>query len=114
MRRLLILFAVVAICVAGITIAVRRKSQARVGPEALLNLIGNVEREATRLPARVTRISEPTILRSSGTSNKSATSSLFGVAGHCRTDSITSQIHLLLTRLLCLADTSSSEQECST
>jgi predicted Zn-dependent protease len=58
MRRLLILFAVVAICVAGITIAVRRKSQARVGPEALLNLIGNVEREATRLPARVTRISD--------------------------------------------------------
>lgn len=58
MKRLIFLFAVIAICAGGIVFAVRKKSQARVGPEAVLDLVAGAQREATRLPARVTRISD--------------------------------------------------------
>ncbi len=58
MKRWLIFACVIALSVGGVVYAVRRKSQARVGPEALLDLIAGVQRESTRVPARLTRISD--------------------------------------------------------
>jgi predicted Zn-dependent protease len=58
MRRLLILALIVATAGAALYYSERHKQEARVGPEAMLNALADTQRELSRVPAAVTRISD--------------------------------------------------------
>jgi len=58
MKRLLILVLLLAAAGAALYYSEQRKQEARVGPEAMLNALADTEREMSRVPASVTRISE--------------------------------------------------------
>ncbi|HLJ88031.1 MAG TPA: M48 family metallopeptidase [Candidatus Angelobacter sp.] len=58
MKRWLIVVAFVVLTGAVLYYSERRKSEGRVGPEAALNVLAETQREISRVPARVTRLSD--------------------------------------------------------
>ena len=58
MKRLLILIVILAAASAALYYADRHKQQTRVGPEAVLNALADTQRELSRVPAALTRISD--------------------------------------------------------
>src|SRR5713101_3199838 len=58
MKRWLFLLVIVAVCAGALLLAERQKAQTHVGPQALLGLIADTEQEMSRVPARLTRISD--------------------------------------------------------
>src|ERR1700704_2176269 len=58
MKRLLILIVILAAASAALYYADRHKQQTSVGPEALLNALADTQRELSRVPAALTRISD--------------------------------------------------------
>ena len=63
MKRWMFLAAIVAMCAAALLLAERQKARARVGPQTVLGLIADTEQEMSRVPARLTRISEEQEIR---------------------------------------------------
>ena len=57
MKRFIILFLILASAAGAFYYSRRHKVEAHVGPEAMLNVLANTEREFSRLPASATRIS---------------------------------------------------------
>ncbi len=58
MKRLLILVLVLAAAAAALYYSQRHKQETRVGPEAVLNALADTQRELSRVPAAITRISD--------------------------------------------------------
>ena len=63
MRRLIILIVILAAAAAALYYSGRHKQEARVGPEAVLNALAETERELSRMPAAVTRMSDEEEIR---------------------------------------------------
>lgn len=63
MRRLVILIALLAAAGAALYYSERHKQESRVGPEAMLNALADTQRELSRVPASVTRISDEEEIR---------------------------------------------------
>ncbi len=63
MKRWLSLGIVVALLIAALTLAQRRKPHADVSPDAVLHFIGDTEREISRLPLSATRLSDADEIR---------------------------------------------------
>src|SRR5262249_3575982 len=63
MKRLVILALLVAAAGAALYYSEHHKQEARVGPEAVLNAVAETQRELSRLPAAVTRISDEEEIR---------------------------------------------------
>jgi predicted Zn-dependent protease len=63
MKRWLSLGIVVAILVAALVLAQKRKPHAEVGPDAVLHFIGDTEQELSRLPMSATRLSDADEIR---------------------------------------------------
>jgi predicted Zn-dependent protease len=63
MKRLLVLVLLLAAAGAALYYSERQKQEARVGPEAMLNALADTERELSRVPASVTRISDEEEIR---------------------------------------------------
>ncbi len=63
MKRWLFLVVIVAVCAGALLLAERQKAQTHVGPQALLGLIADTEQEMSRVPARLTRISDEQEIR---------------------------------------------------
>lgn len=63
MRRWAALVIIVAAATAALVLVQRRKVEAPVGPQGVLNAIAESERDATRVPARMTRISDDDEIR---------------------------------------------------
>jgi len=63
MRRLIILTVILAAAAAALYYSGRHKQEARVGPEAVLNALAETERELSRMPAAVTRMSDEEEIR---------------------------------------------------
>lgn len=63
MKRWMFLAAIVAMCAAALLLAERQKARARVGPQTVLGLIADTEQEMSRVPARLTRISDEQEIR---------------------------------------------------
>ena len=58
MRRLLFLILILAAAAGALYYSRRHKQESRVGPEAVLNALAGTERELSRVPASITRISD--------------------------------------------------------
>lgn len=58
MKRLIILILLLAAAAAALYYSERHKQESRVGPEAMLNALADTERELSRVPASVTRVSD--------------------------------------------------------
>ena len=58
MKRFVILFLLVASAAGALYYSKRHKQEGRVGPEAMLNALADTQREISRVPASVTRISD--------------------------------------------------------
>jgi len=58
MKRWMFLAAIVAMCAVALLLAERQKAQTRIGPQTVLGLIADTEHEMSRVPARLTRISD--------------------------------------------------------
>ena len=63
MRRLIILIVILAAAAGALYYSDRHKQEARVGPEAVLNALAETERELSRMPAAVTRMSDEEEIR---------------------------------------------------
>ena len=63
MKRWMFLAAILAMAAAGLLLAERQKARTRVGPQTVLGLIADTEQEVSRLPARLTRISDEQEIR---------------------------------------------------
>lgn len=63
MKRWAALLMIVAAAVAALVVTQRRRVEAPVGPQAVLNAIAESERDATRVPAHMTRISDDEEIR---------------------------------------------------
>ncbi|HTC92368.1 MAG TPA: M48 family metalloprotease [Terriglobales bacterium] len=63
MKRWLFLFIIIAASAGALLLAERQKAQTHVGPEVVLGLIADTEQEMSRLPARLTRISDEQEIR---------------------------------------------------
>ena len=63
MKRWIVLAAIVAMCAVALLLAERQKAQTRVGPQTVLGLIADTEQEMSRVPARLTRISDEQEIR---------------------------------------------------
>jgi len=63
MRRLIILIVILAAAAGALYYSGRHKQEARVGPEAVLNALAETERELSRMPAAVTRMSDEEEIR---------------------------------------------------
>jgi predicted Zn-dependent protease len=63
MKRCIVLAAIVAMCAVALLLAERQKAQTRVGPQTVLGLIADTEHEMSRVPARLTRISDEQEIR---------------------------------------------------
>jgi predicted Zn-dependent protease len=63
MKRLVVLILLLAAVGAALFYAERHKQENRVGPEAVLNALADTERELSRVPASVTRISDEEEIR---------------------------------------------------
>ncbi|HZU31941.1 MAG TPA: M48 family metalloprotease [Candidatus Angelobacter sp.] len=63
MRRFLILGLILALCGGALYYSKRHKQEARVGPEAVLNALADTQREFSRLPASMTRLSDQEEIR---------------------------------------------------
>lgn len=58
MKRLILLVLVLAAAAAALYYSERHRQESRVGPEAVLNALADTERELSRMPAAVTRMSD--------------------------------------------------------
>ena len=58
MKRLLLLILVLAAAVGALYYSARHRQEDRVGPEAMLNALADTQREMSRMPAAMTRISD--------------------------------------------------------
>jgi len=58
MRRLLVLILVLVAAAGALYYSRRHKQETRVGPEAVLNALADTQRELSRVPAAITRISD--------------------------------------------------------
>jgi predicted Zn-dependent protease len=58
MKRLLLLILVLAAAVGALYYSARHRQEDRVGPEAMLNALADAQREMSRVPAAMTRISD--------------------------------------------------------
>lgn len=58
MKRLIILIVILAAAAGALYYSDRHKQEAHVGPEAVLNALADTERELSRMPAAVTRMSD--------------------------------------------------------
>src|SRR5437016_660027 len=58
MRRWLAIIVLIIIAGAAIFYAERRKPETHVGPEAVLNTVAETQRDISRVPARLTRLSD--------------------------------------------------------
>jgi predicted Zn-dependent protease len=58
MKRLLLLILVLAAAVGALYYSARHRQEDRVGPEAMLNALADAQREVSRVPAAMTRISD--------------------------------------------------------
>jgi predicted Zn-dependent protease len=63
MKRLTLLIVVVAAAAGALYYADRHKQETRVGPEAVLNALADTQREMSRVPAAITRISDDEEIR---------------------------------------------------
>lgn len=63
MRRLIALIVILAAAAGALYYSDRHKQEARVGPEAVLNALADTERELSRMPAAVTRMSDQEEIR---------------------------------------------------
>ncbi|HMC31527.1 MAG TPA: M48 family metalloprotease [Candidatus Angelobacter sp.] len=63
MKRLAILIILLAVAGAALYYSERHKQESRVGPEAVLNALADTQRELSRVPASVTRISDEEEIR---------------------------------------------------
>lgn len=63
MRRLIALIVILAAAAGALYYSDRHKQEARVGPEAVLNALADTERELSRMPAAVTRMSDEEEIR---------------------------------------------------
>ena len=63
MKRLVFLIVLLAAAAAALYYSERHKQESRVGPEAMLNALADTQRELSRLPASVTRISDEEEIR---------------------------------------------------
>ena len=63
MKRWAALVIVIAASIAALVLVQRRKVESPVGPQAVLNAIAESERDATRVPARLTRMSDDDEIR---------------------------------------------------
>ena len=63
MKRLIILIVILAAAAGALYYSGRHKQEARVGPEAVLNALADTERELSRMPAAVTRMSNEDEIR---------------------------------------------------
>jgi predicted Zn-dependent protease len=63
MKRLIGLAALLAICGGALYYSHRHKTQARVGPEAVLNALAETQRDLSRVPAKLTRLSDAEEIR---------------------------------------------------
>jgi predicted Zn-dependent protease len=63
MKRLIILIVILAAAAGALYYSDRHKQEARVGPEAVLNALADTERELSRMPAAVTRMSDEEEIR---------------------------------------------------
>jgi predicted Zn-dependent protease len=58
MKRLILLILILAAASGALYYSSRHKQETRVGPEAVLNALADTERELSRVPAEITRISD--------------------------------------------------------
>lgn len=63
MRRLIALIVILAAAAGALYYSGRHKQEVRVGPEAMLNALADTERELSRMPAAVTRMSDEEEIR---------------------------------------------------
>lgn len=63
MKRVLIVVLILAISGAALYYSERHKKETRVGPEAVLNALADAQREMSRVPAAVTRLSDEEEIR---------------------------------------------------
>jgi predicted Zn-dependent protease len=63
MKRLVALLAILAACGGALYYSHRNKKEARVGPEAVLNTLAETERDVSRVPAQLTRLSDAEEIR---------------------------------------------------
>lgn len=63
MKRLIGLVALLAVCGGVLYYSHRHKTQARVGPEAVLNALAETQRDLSRVPAKLTRLSDAEEIR---------------------------------------------------
>src|SRR5262245_14941614 len=63
MKRILILAVLLAAAGTALYFSDRHKQEARVGPQAVLHALADTEREISRVPASVTRISDQEEIR---------------------------------------------------
>ncbi|MBZ5530476.1 MAG: M48 family metalloprotease [Acidobacteriia bacterium] len=63
MKRLIGLAALLAICGGVLYYSHRHKTEARVGPEAVLNALAETQRDLSRVPAKLTRLSDAEEIR---------------------------------------------------
>jgi predicted Zn-dependent protease len=63
MKRLIILILLLAAAASALYYSERHKQESRVGPEAVLNALADTQRELSRVPASVTRISDEEEIR---------------------------------------------------
>ena len=58
MKRVIILIVILGAAAGALYYSGRHKQEARVGPEAVLNALADTERELSRMPASITRVSD--------------------------------------------------------
>ena len=63
MKRLVIFVALLAICGGALYYSHRHKTAAHVGPEAVLNVLAETQRDLSRVPAKLTRLSDDEEIR---------------------------------------------------
>ncbi|HZI57741.1 MAG TPA: hypothetical protein VFF39_13250, partial [Verrucomicrobiae bacterium] len=63
MKRLIILIVVLAAAAGALYYSQHHRQETRVGPEAVLNALADTERELSRVPASMTRISNEEEIR---------------------------------------------------
>ena len=58
MKRWLVMIVILAASAAALYYSQRHKTETRVGPEAVLNALAETQREISRVPAHLTRLSD--------------------------------------------------------
>jgi predicted Zn-dependent protease len=63
MKRAIPFVCVLAVAIGALVLAQRRKPHADIGPQAVVNMVADTQREVSRLPVWATRISDPDEIR---------------------------------------------------